>query len=577
MKKNYQFKDLSSLSDEDKKIELVNFFDGIDVTDDNQKVAEYLYNYCKRNGYIYFYSAKCIIEHFKESDMTDSNVKTLFYVEKWANRCCHVQNNLILMKIYNVCKKAGLENEYHIKDFIMGTRYLYYYSMCDDGNRHYFDENSFEEMLDNLNTDDQVKYFSRNAKHMGLIQDTFRYMLKDNYPKNQVGLDTTIITCFRKIKEHQRLIDSEEVIQDITKPFHPHILNSLYGMAYLYEKVLQFVKEDEEYIPGKKRFADTFIDKLGVYYAETSKYHIHKYSSYDLKNVLEFLTSDSLGEEKLNNDELKEFLLNNYRLIFGVDVSKDCLSEKYKITQELIDYANTGAEDENKVKIKDLLVCTNDSHILYAPVETCREQVALLQGKNLESAYGDKDPLDESLYKHYIQAIEMKELLGDVQVEGVTPQKINELIKKNPLYCNNVRCSNMYMIIINFIDCLFSAFDLDDGNVYYTNDKIKKLNKVLGCDVRNLITIENLPYMTDTTTVVGMRKNDVEIVWYHLRKNVQILKNYYFTSDIVDMIKYHPEVMFSYSDKLYKYQKNNNVYDLYDGKNIDDNFLELVK
>jgi hypothetical protein len=171
----------------------------------------------------------------------------------------------------------------------------------------------------------------------------------------------------------------------------------------------------------------------------------------------------------------------------------------------------------------------------------------------------------------------MKELLGDVQVEGVTPQKINELIKKNPLYCNNVRCSNMYMIIINFIDCLFSAFDLDDGNVYYTNDKIKKLNKVLGCDVRNLITIENLPYMTDTTTVVGMRKNDVEIVWYHLRKNVQILKNYYFTSDIVDMIKYHPEVMFSYSDKLYKYQKNNNVYDLYDGKNIDDNFLELVK
>jgi hypothetical protein len=83
--------------------------------------------------------------------------------------------------------------------------------------------------------------------------------------------------------------------------------------------------------------------------------------------------------------------------------------------------------------------------------------------------------------------------------------------------------------------------------------------------------------MTDTTTVVGMRKNDAEIVWYHLRKNVQILKDYYFTRDIVDMIKYHPEVMFSYSDKLYKYQKNNNVYDLYDGKNIDDNFLELVK
>ena len=31
MEKDYKFKDLTNLSDEDKKVELVNFFDGIDV------------------------------------------------------------------------------------------------------------------------------------------------------------------------------------------------------------------------------------------------------------------------------------------------------------------------------------------------------------------------------------------------------------------------------------------------------------------------------------------------------------------------------------------------------------------
>jgi DNA repair protein RadC len=76
---------------------------------------------------------------------------------------------------------------------------------------------------------------------------------------------------------------------------------------------------------------------------------------------------------------------------------------------------------------------------------------------------------------------------------------------------------------------------------------------------------------------VSMRKDGEDIMWFNFAENIKKLKDFYFISDLVKMIKYHPEVVFTDYNIIDRYTAQNDIYDLFDGKRVDDNFAELVK
>jgi hypothetical protein len=60
-----------------------------------------------------------------------------------------------------------------------------------------------------------------------------------------------------------------------------------------------------------------------------------------------------------------------------------------------------------------------------------------------------------------------------------------------------------------------------------------------------------------------MRKDDNSILWTNFSENVKLLKTHYMVDEIVDMIKYHPEVVFSDHNLLISYLKENSIESLY--------------
>ena len=246
----------------------------------------------------------------------------------------------------------------------------------------------------------------------------------------------------------------------------------------------------------------------------------------------------------------------------AIDVSQSCYTESGK-----------------KAKIKDLILGTQNCGLFYSRILPIQEMVKLLKGETLGKAYGEeKDPFEEeNFYQYYLRVLELKELYSDVKIEGVTPESVNKLIRENGAICNNVRSSNIQLVLNKLVDTLFDVMGLDDGDIYYLNEKIDKLNKILGVDVKTLITIQNLPYLLDPKVTVSMRKDGEDIMWFNFAENIKKLKDFYFISDLVKMIKYHPEVVFTDYNIIDRYTAQNDIYDLFDGKTVDDNFAELVK
>ena len=580
-KKDYQYKDLSSLSEDEKRKEICSYFDPINIPYNKMKVAEYLYNHEKvSGGRIYFYIEKVIIENFKEEDLSDENIGYMKTTFTWIRRLCvDIQDNdSIYYKVFDFCRKHNLtEKMYGIKGLIIGAKYLYMYCNCDKW-RVLFTSKAFENMLDNIKTDEDVKTFLLNAKCLEEVQNIFKYNLDDKYPNNRKGLVTTLLECFRKIKEHYRGSFPDYKGNDPCEVLPLNIVSDLYRTAYVYEKCLLNIKEDDEEIPGKRRFADNFILTFMKMYTAHPSLVLHKSVAYSFNEMLKSLMSEDLPEfERFDDEEMKKFLMHNVRSVLGVDNDAEHIAEKREVIQELIDYANNGAS--KKAKIKDLIVETQNCGLFYSHINPIQEMVKLLKGETLGRAYGEeKDPFEEeNFYKYYLRVLELKELYSDVKIEGVTPESVNKLIRENGAICNNVRSSNIQLVLNKLVDTLFDVMGLDDGDIYYLNEKIDKLNKILGVDVKTLITIQNLPYLLNSKVIVSMRKDGEDIMWFNFAENIKKLKDFYFISDLVKMIKYHPEVVFSDHNIIKRYLVKNDIYDLFDGKNIDGAFDGFVK
>ena len=166
----------------------------------------------------------------------------------------------------------------------------------------------------------------------------------------------------------------------------------------------------------------------------------------------------------------------------------------------------------------------------------------------------------------------MKELFSDVTIGNITPEGLNKLIREDPIALNNVRCSVIQMELNKMISCLFDLFGLDDGDIYYTNDKMNILNDSLGIDVKSLITLDNIPYLCNNRVVANMRKDDHDNMWYDFCENVKTLNLYFLPSDIVTMIKYHPQVIFSDHNAIQNFIRDYGPTKLFNGLDVNPNF-----
>jgi len=573
MERDYKFKDLSALSEEDKRNEILNYFDGINVPYNKINVAEFIYNYSKNIGRnLYYQIAQIVINYFQEDDLSPKNIKLLENIYQNTRKMYIVKDShdYIYYKLFEFCKDNNLYGKFDAKQLIFGLKYLYMYCYH-DSKRLVYDAKTINKILNGVTNDKDAKVLISNANHFDLIQDTFRYLLIEKYPNNQKDIVKTIFNCFKGVKQHQKLHFENLDENDPVKSINITTMDALYSMAYIYEKLIQNISEKDVLDEGEERFADTFISEVAEVYAQHPRALFNKKMVYNFAELLKFLKSENLSEEeRFTEEELKEFLLGNVRSVLGVDTNIEAMKEKYSIVKELIDYANIDASE--KVSIKKLLTAHN-SMMIHSHVDSVGEHTKLLLGKTLNEAYGeDKDPLSEYEYRYYLKILEMKELFGDVSIQNITPEGLNKLIREDPIALNNVRCSVIQMQLNKIIDCLFDAFDLDDGDIYYTNEKIDMLNNILGIDVKTLITLDNIPYLCNNKAVINMRKDDSDIMWFNFGQNIKLLKQYYMPSDIVNIIKYHPDVIFSDYNTIKRFLEENDVSKLFNGLEINRDF-----
>jgi len=571
MDKNYEFKDLSLLSNEEKRNEIVNFFGNMNIPYQKLNVAEYLYNFCMENNCkTYYYISSIIINYFNDDDLTYNSIDMIRNIFKWCGKLFSADRNdgQLYFKVYEFCKKNGINDFIAIKDTLVGIKNLLEYCNADSGSR-YISATDLDELLNRVTTDEECETLINNAKEFEHIQCIFRRQLKND---NTIGVPNIIFKCYKYVRQHGKLETEDFDDKNPLKPICKESINALYGLANLFETLLINVEDKEAIESGYGRFADKFVLGFAEIYSKHHKLKFETQLVNNFKGLLQFLKSNQLrDEEKFTEEQLKSFLMKNNRGVMGLDINFYDLCEKLQIVQNVLNYANS-CGNEN-VSIMNLLDTINSS-LIYMHTETVNEQMKLLMGESLGNAYGeDKDPLSENEYRYYLRALEIKELFSDVAIQGITPEGLNNLIRENPEACNCVRGTTIQMMLSKLIDYLFYVFDLDDGNVYYTNDKIKMLQNI-GIDITTLITIDNLPYLCDFTTVYNMRKGDTSNIWYNLCENIKILKSHYMVDEIVDMIKYHPEVVFSDYNLLSNYLKENSIESLYKWGRINPEFGE---
>jgi hypothetical protein len=458
---------------------------------------------------------------------------------------------------------------YKIKDVINGIKYLHLYYNCDkkdavEGDLKY----KINNILDIADSIEDKNGFFNTLQAFDRIESVFRYYLDDNYPNNKRGLYRTIAKCFKSVKEHYSQVLGSGVVNDKSVVIPKIIMDAVYGMAYVYEKLLRNIKENDTLQIGEKRFADTFMqDYFTGVYSNDPDYLLGKITSYKFDDLLKYLKSDYHGEdEAFTEDELKEFLMSFPESVFGVNLTIDGCKNRRRTIKPLIRYANKNLSSEEFVTTKDLIRPKKGS-LLFRPEKGLEESVKLLSGSTLEEAYNGEAE-DEPTYEYYLKALEMKNLFADVRVDGVNSKSINSLIKNYPGVCNAVRVSVLQNVLDEFVECLFDAFGLDDGNVYYLNDKINKLAKI-GVDVKMLLHVDNLPTLLDRVTVSKIIRGDRSF-WFNFTENIKKLKDYYFPSDIVYLIKHHPEIVFADYNVLCKFEKDYGLYNLFVNGQISD-------
>ena len=544
--KNIEFKDLERLTSSELYEELTTVFG--DFSFAKIKNAKAYYEFFKRRtpegkpALIVYRVKDAIFNLLEDEEVSIRNIEILSSISKlleMTRGSTECDENYVY-GVFKFCKKYGLESYHDIKDLILGYGY---YNMYFKSNTESYVKYDLLDFLATINSKDEVKKLVACCKEFSNISNIFRYELQKRYPNNTAGLLGKIKHCFGSIRKHFDL-DNDDTEDKFVIP--DNVKNALYGMACLYEKLVVNIGEGDSF--DGNRFADDFLREFGKIFAEDKDFYICRKDAYKLDDLLKLFKSDKLGEENtFSRDELKDYLMCHIENFYMV--REDITRSMYEKTKRLIDYANSGSRE--RVSFKNFIHNNGvrKTSILYRPEHTVEEEIGLLMGETFGETYVE-DGYKDNKYRYYLLELEMRELFPDVKIGGINPDSVNKLISDNIGVCNNLSVARLETMLVDMIESLYEVYGIDDGEPKYLNNKIEELEK-MGFDVKNLIDVDNLTYICGNSAVVKNINGD-DSFWYSFKENIIRLSAYYDPSEISEMIKHNPKIVFSDHNELEK-------------------------